>query len=207
MLDGDKTSTPVPSVTTILSATKPKEDDEALKRWRRNVGYARANQITNEAANRGTRMHKYLERYINDGAFPTPGNNPYAIQANLMAACIAQYGFMLMDEIWGTEVALVHPNIYGGSTDCAGVHNGDEAIIDFKQSNKIKPLWRIRDYFLQSAAYGESHNELYGTNIRKGVIMMCTRDWEYQEFIVSGKEYDKYRKEWWKRVEQYYTMP
>ena len=55
--DGNK----VPSVTTILDKTKPAESRAALEQWRKNVGHARAQQITTEAANRGTRMHTYLE--------------------------------------------------------------------------------------------------------------------------------------------------
>lgn len=44
----------VPSVTTILSETKPEESRLALEEWRKNVGETRAKQITTEAANRGT---------------------------------------------------------------------------------------------------------------------------------------------------------
>ncbi len=58
--DGSK----VPSVTTILDRTKPAEDREALARWRKAVGEQRAQEITTEAASRGTRMHAYLEHYV-----------------------------------------------------------------------------------------------------------------------------------------------
>ena len=27
---------------------------------------------------------------------------------------------------------------------------------------------------------------------------------QYQEWVVEGKEFDKYRKIWWQRVEEYY---
>jgi len=205
VVDGENYA-PAASVTTILSATKAQKDVEALKRWRRNVGYGKAQQITKQAANRGTKMHSYLEEYCNTGIFPTPGTNPYIQQANLMAACIAQYGFIQVDEVWGTEVPVYFPNIYGGTTDCAGIHDGDEAIIDFKQSNKRKKREWIDDYFIQLTAYAEAHNEMHGTKIRKGVIMMCTQDWEYQEFIIKDKEFDKYRKIWWSKVEQYVKM-
>ena len=51
---------------------------------------------------------------------------------------------------------------------------------------------------------GGSANVKKSPNINKGVIMMCSKDWEYQEFVVKGKEYDKYRRLWWGKVEQYY---
>jgi hypothetical protein len=57
----------VPSVTTILDRTKPAEKKAALEQWRRNVGHERAQQITTEAASRGTRMHAYLEHYVKTG--------------------------------------------------------------------------------------------------------------------------------------------
>ena len=72
--DGSK----VPSVTTILDATKPQEKREALMRWRKSVGEAKAQQIVTEAASRGTRMHKWLENYVKDGKLGEPGSNPYS---------------------------------------------------------------------------------------------------------------------------------
>ena len=78
--------TKVPSVTTILDRTKPEEAKQKLREWRDRVGHERAQQITTEAANRGTRMHTYLERYVknNDiGDFPT---NPFAQPSWFMAA-------------------------------------------------------------------------------------------------------------------------
>ena len=96
--------------------------------------------------------------------------------------------------------------MYAGTTDLAGVHNNQEAIMDFKQANKAKKREWIEDYFIQLAAYGSAHNEMFNTNIRKGVILMCTKDNEYQEFIIEGKEFDHYVNEWFKRLEQYYIQ-
>ena len=68
----------VASVTTILDATK---DKTHLIAWRKRVGEAKAREITTEAAGVGTRMHKYLEDYVEHGEWPSPGSNPYAQQA------------------------------------------------------------------------------------------------------------------------------
>lgn len=54
----------LPSVTTILDKTKSEEKKQALANWRKRVGVQKAQQITTEAANRGTRMHTYLEHYV-----------------------------------------------------------------------------------------------------------------------------------------------
>jgi genome maintenance exonuclease 1 len=85
-----------------------------------------------------------------------------------------------------------------------GIHDGSEAIMDHKQTNKPKKREWIEDYFVQLAAYANAHNEVHGTKIRKGVIFMCSADNLYQEFILEGSEFDKYTDIWFKRVEQYY---
>jgi len=195
----------VPSVTTILDKTKPKEKQEALAKWRRSVGEEKAQQIVTEAANRGTRMHKYLEDYVNGEELKESVGNPYAQQSLDMAKIVIKEGLKDVDEFWGTEVALYHPKIYAGTTDCVGIHKGEGAILDFKQTNKPKKREWIEDYFLQLAAYAEAHNEVYGTKINKGVVLMCSKDYEYQEFISEGAEFDMWKELWWKRVEEYYV--
>jgi genome maintenance exonuclease 1 len=200
--DGEK----LPSVTTILSATTPKEKIEALNEWRQRMGPKRAQEITTEAANRGTRMHKFLEDYVKTGAISESGSNPYSKQSHRMAESIIQQGLVNCTEFWGTEVPLYFPKVYAGTTDLVGVHDGSPAIMDHKQSNKLKKKEWIDDYFIQLAAYANAHNEVHGTNIRKGVIFMCTQDFVYQEFIVEGTEFDHWTTEWFKRVEQYYMQ-
>ena len=199
----------VPSVTTILDKTKPQEAREALARWKKSVGEKKAQEIVTEAAGRGTRMHKYLEDYVEQGFLSEPGTNPFSQQSHSMARVIVEQGLANVSEVWGNEVPLYFPELYAGTTDCVGVHNGDQSILDYKQSNKPKKLEWIGDYFLQLTAYALAHNEVHGTNIRKGVIMMCVKPVEndppvYQEFILEPKDFDYWTEEWCKRVEQYY---
>lgn len=199
--DGEK----LPSVTTILDATKSEESKKALMEWRNRVGHKRAQEITTEAAGRGTRMHKFIEDYIKTGILNEPGSNPYSIQSQKMAKSIIEQGLCKVDEAWGVEVPLYFPKIYAGTTDLCGIHDGQEAIMDHKQSNKVKKREWIEDYFVQSAAYATAHNELYGTNIRKGVIFMCTADNQYLEFIVEGAEFDSYVDIWFRKLDEYYS--
>jgi len=195
----------VPSVTTILEATKPEEAKKALANWRNRVGHKQAQAITTEAAGRGTRMHKWVEDYIKTGVIGEPGSNPYSQQSHEMAQSIIEKGLKNCNEFWGTEVSLYFPEWYAGTTDLVGVHDGAEAVMDHKQSNKMKKREWIDDYFIQTVAYGTAHNEMFNTNIRKGVILMCTKDNKYQEFIIEGKEFDHYVNEWFKRLDQYYS--
>lgn len=195
----------VPSVTTILDATKPEEKKKALQEWRKRVGEEKAKQITTEAAGRGTRMHKWLENHVKTGDAGKPGSNPYSIQSHNMAKTIIEKGLSKCQEYWGTEVSLYFPEVYAGTTDLVGVHDNSDAIMDHKQTNKPKKREWIEDYFIQLAAYANAHNEVYGTKIRKGVIFMCSADNQYQEFIIEGIEFDQWTERWFKRLEQYYS--
>ena len=130
---------------------------------------------------------------------------------------IINQGLINVQEFWGIEVPLYFPRVYAGTTDGAGIHLNEESILDYKQSNKPKRREWIEDYFMQLAAYAEAHNELHGTKIRKGVVLMCVKPEldanhnivgkpQYQEFVLEGAEFEKYRSAWWKRVEQYYVL-
>jgi len=194
----------VPSVTTILDKTKPEESKKALREWRKRVGETKAAEITKEAAGRGTRMHAWLEQYVKEARIDEPGSNPYSQQSHKMANIIVEQGLDKMEECWGTEVPLYFPQVYAGTTDCVGLYNGSPAIIDFKQSNKEKKREWIEDYFMQLCAYGDAHNEVYGTDIETGVVLMCTQDYKFQTWTISGDEYRDYSRKWWARIGEYY---
>jgi hypothetical protein len=196
----------VPSVTTILDKTKPAEARAALANWKKAVGEKKAQEIVTEAANRGTRMHTYLEDYIKGEPLRETVTNPFAQQRRDMARIVIDKGLSKVDEVWGCEVPLFFPELYAGTTDCVGVHDGDEAILDFKQTNKPKKIEWIDDYFLQLTAYALAHNEVHGTNIRKGVILMCSKDYQYQEFILEAKDFDMWTERWCDRVSEYYKQ-
>ena len=207
----------VPSVTTILDKTKPKEKQEALANWRKSVGEKRAQEITTDAANRGTRMHKWLEDYVrNNRDMGEPGTNPYSVQSHLMAKEIVNEGLVHVDEMWGIEVPLYVEGLYAGTTDACGIYKQKPAIIDYKQTNKPKKTEWIEDYFLQLCAYGLAHNETHGTDIKQGVILMCVQPkllegdvWDkpqFQTWTVEGAEWDLWTARWLERVEQYYKL-
>lgn len=204
----------VASVTTILDATKPIEARRALANWKKSVGEKRAQEITTEAASRGTRMHTYLEKYIKGEELKQSLPNPYANQSLLMARKVIAEGFVNINEVWGNEVPLYYPGLYAGTTDCVGIHNGQASILDFKQSNKPKRREWIDDYFLQLTAYALAHNQIHGTTIRKGVVLMCVRPPEispgqwgeptYQEFVLEPEDFEMWTHRWWDRVAEYY---
>lgn len=192
---------PVPSVTTILSATSY---NPGLESWRQFVGEAKANQIRDEATGLGTLMHEHLENHMLGVERPR-GSNLVRQMAKNMADQIINQGLVHVDEIWGIEAPLYYPEKYAGTADLIGVYHGNAAVMDFKTTNKMKTADMIGDYFCQCAAYADAHNFLFGTEIRAIVIFMVSRDLKFKEFIVDGSDFDAALAEWKVRVEQFHA--
>ena len=191
----------LPSVTTILSATR---EGDGLKKWRERVGEEEAERIRTEAATRGTYMHDILERQIRDGnIWDYKPENAEQKRAYKMACTIMDEGFPNISQVYGCEISLYYPDKYAGKSDVIGIHNDELSIMDFKQTNKPKRRQWVWDYFQQLAAYTLAHNELYNTDIEKGVILMCSMDCLYQEFILEGDEFKRAADAWLERVEKF----
>ena len=191
----------LPSVTTILGKTK---DQSFLKEWKAKVGEKKAEEIKNLSSVRGTAMHKYLESYIQDIGyedFTGIGN-----EAKSMAEKIIEFGLVPVDEYYGSEVTMYYPGLYAGQTDLVCMHNGEDAIVDFKQANRPKKKEWIEDYYLQIAAYAMAHDYVHKSTIKKGVIMVCTPDLYYQEFVVEGAELRQYKHKFLKRLDMYHEL-
>ena len=192
----------LPSVTTILQATQSPEKKAILAKWKQKVGEIKAESIKNEAGNRGTIMHRIIEGYITGEGHADLSDMGQA--AGTMAQTIFKEGLKgRMDEVWGSEITLYYPGLYAGATDLVGIYEGQEAIIDFKQSNKPKKREWIEDYFTQMAAYAMAHNHVYNTQIQSGVILMCTPGNYFQKFVVKDKEFQQYMWKWVSRVDQF----
>ena len=194
----------LPSVTTVLGQTQPKEKQESLDRWRQRVGLREAQKITRDAAIRGTAMHKYLEDLIRGQR--SLDLTPLGQQAEDMAKIIVDRGLNDCSEIYGIEATLYYPGLYAGSVDLIAKYKDKVSIIDFKQTNKPKQREWIGDYFLQMAAYGMAHDAVYGTNIEQGVIMMCSKDGFYQQFVIEGKEFKEAKHNFLRRLYGFYGL-
>ena len=189
-------SSPLPSVTTILSKTK---DMTPIFDWQNRVGKEEADKVVKEASNIGTSLHENLENYILHGTPPTG-----TLMSKILTKLVIEKALCNVDEVWGTEVALYAKGLYAGTTDLVGVHKGTPAIMDFKNSLKPKKKEWITDYFMQLTAYGLSHDEMFGTAIKKGVVMIACRTGVYQEYIIEGEEWDHYQTMWCEKVVEYY---
>lgn len=189
----------LPSVTTILSATK---DKEKLEEWKRRVGEAEADRIRDEAAYVGTAMHRTLEHMLT-GEPLVPAADWKEIQGYEMGFRLAGAYLPNLSEYYGAEVPLHYPGKYAGTCDLVGNWRGQMAIVDFKQSLKPKKKQWITDYFHQLAAYACAHDQIHGTSINFGVILVACQTGEVQEFTTTGAEFEDHKARWMERVEQY----
>ena len=192
----------LPSVTTILQATQSEEKKASLARWKERVGQVEADKVKNEAASRGTNMHKHLEKYIlGEGHADLTEEGKLAKK---MSDIIIEEGLKDMSEVWGSEVTLHYPKLYAGQTDLVGTYDYEDSIVDFKQSNKPKKREWVEDYFMQLGAYAMAHNQVYRSEITQGVVLMCTPDMQFQKFQVKGQEFINYQHKFLAKVDQYY---
>ena len=192
----------LPSVTTILSATK--KNKGALDAWVARVGQEEADRIKNEASRVGTYLHEVIERMVAYRHLPRPTNWEMCKGYEMGYKIINTY-FRNVNEIWGSEVSLYYPEKYAGTTDLVGVYRDKPAIIDFKQSNKPKKRQWIEDYFCQLAAYALAHDKIHGTDIDNAVVLMAVRsDGSTAEFSTAGREFQGYKDIWLRRVEDFH---
>ena len=176
-----------PSITTVLGGTTPPEKAKALLNWQTSLGKDVAQKKTQDAADHGTAVHLMIERYLKKETLdqgekfaPTVVSAFNALKLKLNS----------IEEVWGQEVAFYSDLIeVAGRCDCIGVYKGKECIIDFKTSGRLKDDKAIADYKLQLTAYSIMHNELFGTDISDGVILMTSDGGFPQEFRVNLLEH------------------
>ena len=149
-------------------------------------------------------MHKFLEHYVQGTGYDDL--TEIGQKAKAMADKVIDVGLTPVEEIYGSEVTLYYPGLYAGSTDLVCVHNGKDSIVDFKQSNRPKREEWIDDYKLQIAAYAMAHDYVHNSKIEQGIIMVCTPDLYYQEFLVNGAELRQWKHKFLKRLDMYYDL-
>jgi len=192
----------LPSVTSILQVTQSEEKKASLANWKARVGVAEANKIKNDASRRGTSMHSFLEKYLLGQL-----NLELLEEENKskkMADEIIEQGIKdKLSEIWGTEATLYYPGKYAGTCDAVGIYEGQETIIDFKQSNRPKKEEYVDEYYHQLGAYSLAHNTVYNSRITQGIVLLCTVDNLFQEFRIQGEKLEEYQNKFLEKVKQF----
>jgi genome maintenance exonuclease 1 len=181
-----------PSVTTITS----QHGKDKILEWRRRVGEEEANRISTKASNRGTKVHKICENYLNNEE-DYARTNPAHIHKT-MPDTIAMFKSLqpLLDEhvnnIHALEIPLYSHHLrVAGRVDCIAEYDGKLSIIDFKTSSKLKEENWIKGYFMQCSAYAVMYEERTGIPVSQIVIMIAVDSEHPQVFIKKRNDYIK----------------
>ena len=196
----------LPSVTTILQATETEEKKKILEQWKQRVGAENADRIRDQAANRGSVLHRIVENYITDTKhldLTDLGQEAHKMADILIQSAIDER----LSEVWGVEPYLAYQGLFAGQTDLIGIHDGKITVCDHKNSNKPKKKeWLHDSYRIQLAAYALAFEDMFGEHIPRGVNFIITKDLYYQEFSWEGEEFKRAKYDWLKKVDQYYNQ-
>ena len=195
----------LPSVTTILQATETEEKKKILEQWKQRVGAENADRIRDQAANRGSVLHRIVENYITDTKhldLTDLGQEAHKMADILIQSAIDER----LSEVWGVEPYLAYQGLFAGQTDLIGIHDGKITVCDHKNSNKPKKKeWLHDSYRIQLAAYALAFEDMFGEHIPRGVNFIITKDLYYQEFSWEGEEFKRAKYDWLRRVDEYYA--
>ena len=175
-----------PSVSTILSATKPEEDRLALQRWRQRVGVKKAQQISTQACRRGTSVHTAINYFLAGRDLPDD------VEDNLYWHSIKPV-VESVSEVHLLESAIYHAERqYAGRFDCLGEWQGELCVFDWKTASKPKKIDWITDYCLQITAYTAAINHLYDVQIDRALIAIALEDRPAQLFQLDAEDLANY---------------
>jgi hypothetical protein len=166
--------------------------------WRKKIGNAEADRITNAATSRGTDLHTLVENYITNQELPEVQELSHRLFEIIKPA------FDKFGTIYGVEIALFSKFLgIAGTCDTIAEFDGELAIIDYKTSKKPKPRAWIESYFIQATAYSCMLYELTGIQAKKLVIIMACENGEL--IIYEEKDLAKYIKLLVKYIKHFVT--
>ena len=155
-----------PSVTTVTGLLNQK----AIQEWRARVGEKVANEISNRAATRGTRVHQLCEDYLSNKDVSVDMFD-HAMWKSFQPILDG------IDNVHALETPLYSDHLaVAGTVDCIAEYNGRLSIIDFKTSKRKKSKDQIKNYFMQCSAYAVAFEELTGIPVDTLVILMAVDD-------------------------------
>ena len=154
------------SITTLLSNLSK----VAIQEWRERVGETKANKITRQASNRGTRVHSVCESYIQNQDGYLEGELPNVIEMfRSIEPLLDRIDNVRLVEgaLWSDELKVA------GRTDLIGDFDDELAVIDYKTSTYRKSWEMCHKFFMQGTFYAHAFEERTGTSIENIVIIMA----------------------------------
>ncbi|NJP18173.1 MAG: exonuclease [Hydrococcus sp. CRU_1_1] len=192
----------LPSVSTILSATKSQADKDRLLNWRKRLGTEEANRVSTTASRRGTKTHKYIQRYLQGEEFVCcDASLPYweSIKPVLENISIVR----------SVESPIAHYELgYAGIVDCVASYQGVPCVCEWKTADKPKGgIERLFDFPLQLMAYLGAVNYSYqklGVAINCALLVVAIPNLPAEVFWFEQTEVNFYWQKWKERINDYY---
>lgn len=171
-----------PGVSTILRLTQSYEKIQALARWRERVGQDEAQRITQAATTRGSLLHKITETHLKgeDAEAVLAAASPEKqVQVSPLWVSVQTVLPRLSDPFLVESLVWHDIGHYAGIVDlaCTWQEETGESypvVLDWKTSSRPKRVEYLEDYILQLTAYGAAINRLHETQIRKGILVICS---------------------------------
>ncbi len=220
----------LPSVTTILGETK---DKSGLDKWRKRVGEAEADRISNLSMSRGTIMHRLIELYktktsgeatdrlneLKEIAKTDDEVNEFSEDEN--AELYLEEAWKMFYKFWfnsadyfDTIKEVIEAETFLWTTKAGGwagtvdnvseVVDGKIKIIDYKNSRKPKREEWVIDYYLQASAYFIAYWDMSGKKADGAEIWIANEvDNLPQKFTLTQSDLEFYAKEFIKRRQMF----
>lgn len=172
----------LPSVTTVLGRMISKD---GLTAWRKRVGMAEADRISDVARQRGSILHDAVEKLILNEPIP---NLVFAEQT--MFQGVKPILEKNIGTVFGVEIPLYSKSLWGaGRADLLAEWSGVPSVVDYKTARFEKKEEHILSYFLQSVVYAFMASSLYGISFHQVVIVMIPIHEKPIIFVKDVKEY------------------
>tara|TARA_B110000259_G_scaffold164151_1_gene190032 strand:+ start:7192 stop:7950 length:759 start_codon:yes stop_codon:yes gene_type:complete len=224
--EDDKLIAKLPSVTTVLGQTK---DMSGLAKWRKKVGDAEADRISNLSMSRGTIMHRLIELYKTK----TSGESMERLEQLKVVALdddeVNEFkddenGALYLEEAWKffykfwsnssdyfdqikevieaeTFLWTTKAGGWAGTVDNISTMIDDTVkIIDYKNSRRPKREVWVIDYYLQASAYYIAWWSMTGRKANGAEIWIANEDDNLpQKFTLTQADLEFYAKQFIKR--------
>lgn len=166
----------MPSMTTVISGANP----DKFKAWEKKKGKARADYIKLCATDRGTKLHKVIEVYLQNGDYKSL-DEFQEVKIQWMFKSAKFFLDIRFDNIICQERRMLsHRLKVAGTPDVICDIDKELAVGDYKGSMKEKPEEWIEDYFVQLAGYWAMFSETTGIVPKKLVVFLMTEQMEIQ---------------------------
>ncbi|XP_002747515.1 mitochondrial genome maintenance exonuclease 1 isoform X1 [Callithrix jacchus] len=199
----------IPSVTRVLQQTMTKQQVFWLERWKQRMilelGEDGFKEYTSNIFLQGKRFHEALESIL------SPQDTLKERDENLLKSGYIESVQHILKDVSGVralESAVQHETLnYIGLLDCVAEYQGKLCVIDWKTSEKPKPLLRNTfDNPLQVVAYmgAMNHDTNYSFQVQCGLIVVAYKDGSPAHPHFMDEELcSQYWAKWLLRLEEY----